>query len=96
MSRCSFVTRRSRCEADILSSRASGRGRENYAFGTSRYGPLDVSAGVSRIAAFGNVSHSWRLGCGLHYAGYTLAIGREDGAAGLGASYQFLFTRVMK
>ena len=27
---------------------------------------------------------------------YTVAIGREDGAAGLGASYQFLLTRAVK
>jgi hypothetical protein len=77
-------------------ARNEGRGREDYLFGTSRYRMLDLSAGLLRTFAFGNVSRSWRLGCGLHYAGYTLAIGREDGAAGLGASYQFLFTRVMK
>jgi hypothetical protein len=77
-------------------SRNEGRGHEDYIFGTSRYQMLDLSAGLVRAFAFGNISQSWRLGCGLHYAGYTLAIGREDGAAGLGASYQFLFTRVMK
>jgi hypothetical protein len=80
----------------VSSNRTAGRGREDYLFGTSRYRLLDLSAGVVRNVAFGNTSRSWRLGCGLHYAGYTLAVGREDGAAGLGASYQFLFTRVMK
>jgi hypothetical protein len=77
-------------------NRTENRGREDYIFGTSRYRQLDLSAGLLRSDAFGNTSRSWRLGCGLHYAGYTLAIGREDGAAGIGASYQFLFTRVMK
>jgi hypothetical protein len=72
------------------------RGHENYTFATARYRMLDVSAGLAVNSVFGNTNRSWRLGCGLHYAGYTLAIGREDGAAGLGASYQFLFTRVMK
>jgi len=71
------------------------RGREEYAFSTGRYRQLDLSAGVARTVAFGNRDLRWRLGCGLRYASYTLAIGREDGAAGLGASYQFLFKRVI-
>lgn len=80
----------------VSSVKTANRGREDYLFGTSRYHLLDVSAGLLRNVAFGNTSRSWRLGCGVHYAGYTLAVGREDGAAGLGASYQFLFTRMMK
>jgi hypothetical protein len=45
---------------------------------------------------FGNRDKRWRLGVGVRYAGYTAAIGREDGAAGIGGSYQFLLTRVIK
>jgi hypothetical protein len=77
-------------------SHTETRGHESYTFATSRYEMLDLSAGLAVNSVFGSTNRSWRLGCGLHYAGYTLAIGREDGAAGLGASYQFLFTRVMK
>jgi hypothetical protein len=71
------------------------RGREGYGFATGRYRQLDLSAGVARENAFGNSDLRWRLGCGLHYAGYTVAIGREDGGAGLGASYQILLKRVI-
>jgi hypothetical protein len=71
------------------------RGREGYSFASGRYRQVDLSAGVARTNAYGTSDLRWRLGCGLHYAGYTVAIGREDGAASLGASYQILFKRVI-
>jgi hypothetical protein len=48
---------------------------------------------VSRALVFGNVNRRLRLGFGLRYAGYDIATAREDGPAGLSASYQFLFSR---
>jgi hypothetical protein len=45
---------------------------------------------------FGTTNRRLRLGVGLRYAGYDLALGREDGAAGFGASYQFVLTRTFK
>ena len=80
--------------AGYSQSRTDGRGREDYVFGTSEYRRIDLSAGVSRTMMYGNVNSRMRLGLGLHYAGYNIAIGREDGVGGFGASYQFLFTRV--
>jgi hypothetical protein len=72
------------------------RGREQYSFTTMQYRQLDLSTGVARSVAFGNANNRWRLGCGLRYASYTIAIGREAGAAGVGASYQFLIKRVVQ
>ncbi|MGH7618398.1 MAG: hypothetical protein ACREPM_14335 [Gemmatimonadaceae bacterium] len=72
------------------------RGREDYGFAAGRYRQLDLSAGVARTHAYASSDLRWRVGAGLHYAGYTAAIGREDGAAGLGASFQILLTRVIK
>ena len=77
-------------------SRTDGRGREDYAFTTTSYRQFDASAGVAQTTVFGNRDHRWRLGVGVRYAGYTAAIGREDGAAGVGGSYQFLLTRVIR
>lgn len=76
--------------------RTEGRGREEYTFATGRVAQLELSGGLSRSFAFGNTSHRWRLGCGLRHAAYTLAFGREQGAAGLGASYQFLLKRTIQ
>jgi hypothetical protein len=71
------------------------RGRDGYGFAIGRYRQLDLSAGVAHANAYGSSDLRWRLGIGLHYAGYTVALGREDGAASLGASYQILFKRVI-
>lgn len=73
-----------------------GSGREQYSFTTATVRSVDLSAGLSRSVAFGNTNTRWRLGCALHYVGYTVAVGREDGAAGFGASYQFLLKRVVR
>jgi hypothetical protein len=76
-------------------SRTDGRGREDYAFATTSYRQFDASAGVAETSVFGNRDNRWRLGVGVRYAGYTAAIARENGAAGIGGSYQFLLTRVI-
>ena len=72
------------------------RGNETYPFATATYRQLDLSGGMSDTREFGNFDRRWRLGLGLHRAGYTVAIGREQSGAGLGASYQFLLTRAVK
>lgn len=77
-------------------SQIEGSNREQYTFATGTYRLLDLSAGLSRTTGFGNSGTRWRLGCALRYEGYTVAVGREDGAAGLGASYQFLLKRVVR
>jgi hypothetical protein len=73
-----------------------GGGREDYAFASSAYRQLDISGGMSQVTRFGNTSRRLRLGFGLRYAGYVVAVGREDGAAGISASYQFLLKRVIR
>lgn len=82
--------------AGLSMTHTEGRGREDYAFTTTTYREFDLSAGVAQATAFGNRDHRWRLGLGFHYGGYTAAFGREDGAAGVGASTQFLLTRVIR
>ena len=76
-------------------SHTNERGHDQYGFATARYRQFDASAGVSQAVVFGNRNDRWRLGLGLHYAGYNIAIGREDGAAVFPPSYQFLLTRVL-
>ena len=73
-----------------------GRGGDSYLFGTVLYRQFDASAGLSQSRVFGTTNRRLRLGVGLRYAGYDLALGREDGAAGFGASYQFVLTRAFK
>lgn len=77
-------------------SHTEGRGREGYAFTSVRFAQLEADGGVAETRVYGGMDHRWRLGVGLHYAGYTVAIGREDGGAGFGASTQFLLTRAFR
>jgi hypothetical protein len=77
-------------------SQLEGRGREQYSFATGQLGQIELSGGLALSSAFGNSNRRWRLGCGLNYARYTLAFGREQGAVGLGASYQFLLKRTIQ
>jgi len=77
-------------------SETDGRGHEGYVFTTTSYRQFDASAGMARTSAFGSSDRRWRLGLGVRYAGYTAAVGRENGGAGIGGSYQFLFTRVIQ
>lgn len=74
----------------------NGRGAGQYIFTSATYRQLDGSLGFDYSTAFGNVSERFRIGFGLRYAGYSVAVGREDGGAGVGANYQFLFTRVIR
>lgn len=77
-------------------SHTEGRTREGYAFTSLRFARLEANGGVAETHAYGGSDRRWRFGIGLHYAGYTVAIGREDGAAGFGASTQFLLTRAFR
>jgi hypothetical protein len=70
------------------------RGHENYAFLSGRFRQFDASAGVLQSSMFGGISWRLRVGLGLHYGRYAVAVAREDGAAGIGASQQFLLTSV--
>ncbi len=82
--------------AGVSVQHTDGRGREEYVFTTARYRGVDASLGLSQSDVFGNVNRRLRIGLGLHYARYGVAIARENGAAGIGASSQFLLTSAFR
>jgi hypothetical protein len=82
--------------AGFSTQHTDGRGHEHYLFMTARYRGIDASVGLSQGVVFGHVNRRLRIGLGLHYARYAVAVGREDGAAGIGASNQFLLTSVFR
>ena len=71
-----------------------GSGNETFLYAARRARALDLRGGIARQRAFGASTTRLRLGVGLRYAGYLVGIAREDGTAGLGATYQFLLTTV--
>jgi hypothetical protein len=80
----------------IAVQRTIGRGREEYFFAAGTYRQFDARVGIAQGTAFGNVNHRARLGAGFHAGRYAVGIAREDGAAGLGASYQFLLSTMFR
>jgi hypothetical protein len=70
--------------------------QETFVYASGRTSLLDVRAGVARQTGFGNTTTRMRLGLGVHSTRYLVGVAREDGTAGLGATYQFLLTTVYK
>ena len=87
--------RRAPLPIDSSSTVRENGSREDYVFVTTSYRQFDLSGGTARFTSHGMQDRRFRLGIGIRYAGYAAAIGREDGAGGIGASYQFLLTRAM-
>ena len=72
-----------------------GGGSERFVYASSRAGVFDLRGGVAQQTAFGSSTTRLRLGVGIHYAHYLVGVAREDGTAGLGASYQFVLRTVI-
>ena len=72
-----------------------GGGSERFAYASGRVGLLDLRGGIASQSSFGSTTTRMRLGIGLRYAHYLVGVAREDGTAGLGASYQFLLATVI-
>ena len=71
------------------------RGRDDYVFTSVDHRWFNATGGFDWSTVFGDRDRRFRLGVGLRYASYVVAVGREDGFAGIGASYQFLLTRTI-
>ena len=76
-------------------SATQSRGREDYVFTSIDHRWFNFTGGFDWSSAFGDQDRRLRLGLGLRYTSYVVAIGREEGAAGFGANYQFLVTRTI-
>lgn len=82
--------------AGYSASVTQSHGRDDYVFTSIDYRWFNATGGFDWSTAFGDQDRRVRLAVGLRYASYVVAVGREDGAAGLGANYQFLVTRTIR
>jgi hypothetical protein len=76
--------------------RTGGSIEDHYVFVSSRYGPWIGRGGMASTSAYGYSSWAPRLGLGVQYARWTVGFAREDTGAGLGPTYQFMLSSVMK
>ncbi|MEO8336194.1 MAG: hypothetical protein ABI664_14540 [bacterium] len=81
--------------AGISYQHDEGGATEGFIYGSGRLGLVDLRGGFARQTSFGSSTTRLRLGVGVRYSRYTVGIAREDGTAGLGASYQFLLATVI-
>jgi hypothetical protein len=82
--------------AGLSYQRDRDAGSETFAFTSARTSLVELRGGIARQSAFGFTTTRLRLGLGLRYARYLVGVSREEGTAGLGATYQFLLTTVFR
>ena len=73
-----------------------GGGREHYFVASARSSRLSARAGVARADDFGNPQWRARVGVGLHYARYTIAVAREENGAGLDPTYHLTLSALIR
>jgi hypothetical protein len=81
--------------AGVSYQQDEGGGGESFVYASGRAAFLDLRGGFARQTSFGSTTTRMRLGVGVRYAHYLVGIAREDGTAGLSASYQFLLSTVI-
>lgn len=69
---------------------------ERFALVSGRLREVEARAAVGHVAAFGESSWRTRLGVGVHYGRFSVAIAREESGADLAASYQFALTALLR
>ena len=70
--------------------------REHFVFASGRRGIWEGRGGVARNDGFGDARWGLRLGVGVYYARYAVAVAREENGAGLGAIYQFSLSSTLR
>lgn len=69
---------------------------EKFVSIAGRVREVEARGAVGRVSAFDAATWRTRLGLGIHYGRFAVAIAREEGGADLAASYQFALTAVLK
>ena len=69
---------------------------DHYVFLSTRYGPWLARGGVLSTSAYGHLSWRPRLGLGVQHARWHVGFGREENGAGLGPTYQFMLSSVVR
>ena len=76
--------------------RTGATSEDHYLFVSTRYGPWIGRGGMASTSAYGYEGWRPRLGLGVQYARWTVGFAREESGAGLGPTYQFMLSSVIK
>lgn len=80
----------------VSASATAHRPSEQFMFASARYGAWEIRGGPARTVAYGETNVRLRLGIGLRYFGYVVAIAREESPSGLAPSYQFVLSSLIR
>lgn len=70
--------------------------QEHFLFASGRRGVWEARGGVAHGESFGHARWRLRLGAGVYYARYAVAVAREENGAGLGGIYQFSLSSTLR
>ena len=69
---------------------------EQFVYASGRYLAWEVRGGPVRTEVNGAENYRVRLAIGVHYRGYAVGVAREGSPGGLGPSYQFVLSSVIR
>lgn len=73
-----------------------GSESEQFLFASGRYGAWELRGGPVRTYAYGGDNLRTRLGLAVRHAGYAVGVAREGSPNGLGPTYQFVLSSVIR
>ena len=73
-----------------------GGDAEQFAFVSGRYRAWEVRGGPVRTTAYDGENYRGRMAIAVHYAGYSVGVAREGTPGGLGPTYQFVLSSLMR
>lgn len=82
--------------AGIATITTQGGETEQFLYASGRYGPWELRGGPVRTTAYDEVNLRSRMAIAVHYAGYAVGVAREGSPNGLGPSYQFILSSVIR
>ena len=82
--------------AGISSLTTQGGDAEQFVFASARYLAWEIRGGPVRTSVYGAENYRARLAIGVHYRGYAVGVAREGSPGGLGPSYQFVLSSVLR
>lgn len=82
--------------AGIALATTPGRTSEQFAFAGARYHAWELRGGAARTDAYGATNWRGRMAVAVHYGPYVVGVAREGSPGGLGASYQFVLSSLVR
>ena len=82
--------------AGLSAMNTQGSESEQFAFVSARYRAWEFRGGPVRTTVYATDNLRTRMAIAVHYAGYAVGVAREGTPNGLGPSYQFLLSSVIR